>query len=69
MGVEAACVQDPLSFVLIVADELGPQGDEAFAQGSMYSVLEPEAAPAAAEALNGGLAAALKPAAEDGQVA
>ena len=61
-------VQDPLSFVLIVADEMGPAGGEAYAQGSMYGVLEPEAASAAAEVLNGGLAAALRPAAEAGQV-
>ena len=61
-------MQDPLSFVLIVADELGPQGGEAYAQGSSYGVLEPEAASAAAEALNGGLAAALRPAAAADQV-
>lgn len=68
MGIEDSPLQDPLSFVLIVADELGPQGGEAYAQGSAYGVLEPEAASAAAEALNGGLAAALRPAAEADQV-
>ena len=61
-------VQDPQSFVLIVADETGPSGGEAYAQGSAYGVLEPEAASAAAEVLNGGLAAAFRPAAGAGQV-
>ena len=54
--------------MLVVADELGPEGSEAYALGNAYGLLlDPEAASAAAEALNEGLLAAIRPAAEPPQ--
>ena len=53
--------------MLVVADELGPEGSEAYALGNAYGLLDPEAASAAAEALNEGLLAAMRPAAEPPQ--
>ena len=53
--------------MLVVADELGPEGSEAYALGDAYGLLDPEAASAAAEALNEGLLAAMRPAAEPTQ--
>ena len=53
--------------MLVVADELGPEGSEAYALGDAYGLLDPEAASAAAEALNEGLLAATRPAAEPAQ--
>lgn len=57
-------MQDALSFVLVVAEEPGPVGSEAVTTGSAYGVLDPEAASTAAQALNEGLVAAMRPAAE-----
>ena len=53
--------------MLVVADELGPEGGEGYTAGSVYGLLDPEAASAAAEALNEGLMAAMRPAAEPAQ--
>ena len=53
--------------MLVVADELGPERSEAYALGNAYGLLDPEAASAAAEALNEGLLAAMRPAAEPTQ--
>ena len=53
--------------MLVVADELGPEGSEAYALGNVYGLLDPEAASAAAEAFNEGLSAAMRPAAEPAQ--
>lgn len=67
-SVRSLCpLQELLSFVLVVADELGPEGGEAYALGNAYGLLDPEAASAAAEALNEGLLAAMRPAAEPTQ--
>ena len=50
--------------MLIAAEEHGTRGAEAYGLGNEYGLLDPEAASHAAEALNEGLVAAMRPAAE-----
>ncbi len=56
--------QDSQEFVLIAAEERGAEAGEAYGLGQEYSLLEPEPASAAAQAISKGLVAALRPAAE-----
>ncbi len=49
---------------MVAAEDRGPEAGEAYSLGQEYGLLEPEAASAAAEVINEGLLATLRPAAE-----